>query len=69
MYSAKNISWVYLVKYFWAKNGVFGDLLAKMYAKAPVFLPFSYISGDLEGLFDFYDLLHHHPRAGYSPRQ
>jgi hypothetical protein len=24
------------------------------------FLPFLYISGSLEGLFDFYDPLHHH---------
>ncbi len=26
MYSSNNVSWVYLVKYFIAKNGVFGDL-------------------------------------------
>jgi hypothetical protein len=45
MYSSKNVSWVYLVKYFWAKNGVFGDLLAKTCAKPPAFSPFSYISG------------------------
>jgi hypothetical protein len=28
---------------------------------------FSYISGGLEGLFDFYDPLHHHPRTRHSP--
>jgi hypothetical protein len=69
MYSSKNVSWVYHVKYFWAKNGIFGDLFAKTCAKPSIFLPFLYISGGLEGLFDFYDLLHHHPWTGHSPRQ
>ncbi len=48
MYSSKYISWVYLVKY-----GVFGDFSAKMGAKPPGFLPFLYITGGLEVLFDF----------------
>jgi hypothetical protein len=69
MYFSKNVSWVYLVKYFWVKNGVFGDLKAKMCAKLPVFPPFSYILGGLEGLFDFYDPLHHHPWTGRYPCQ
>ncbi len=69
MYSSKNVSWVYLDKYFWAENGIFGNLFAKTYAKPPNSSPFSYISGGLEGLFDFYDLLHHHPRTRHSPRQ
>jgi hypothetical protein len=65
----KNISWVYLVKYFWAKNGVFGDLYAKTCAKPPVILKFSYISGGFEGLFDCYDPLQHHPWTERSRRQ
>jgi hypothetical protein len=40
MYSSKNVSWVYLVKYFIAKNGVFGDLEAKTCAKPSVFCRF-----------------------------
>jgi hypothetical protein len=31
------------------------------------FAIFKYISGGLEGLFDFYDPLHHHPWTGHSP--
>ncbi len=27
------------------------------------------ISYDCEGIYDFYETLHHHPRAGHSPRQ
>ncbi len=53
VYSSKNVSWVYLVKYLWAKNGVFGALLAKTYAKPPVFSPFLAISYCCEGLYDF----------------
>jgi hypothetical protein len=34
-----------------------------------LFLPFLYISGGLEGLFDFYDPLHRHPLTGRSPCQ
>jgi hypothetical protein len=63
----ENVSWVYLVKYFWAKNGVFGDLQAKTWQNRPFFLQFSSISGNFEGLFDF--PLHHHPWTGHSPRQ
>jgi hypothetical protein len=33
------------------------------------FSPFLHISGGLEGLFNFYDPLHHHPWTGCSPRQ
>ncbi len=34
-----------------------GDLLAKKYMKPPIFFPlFLYISGGMEGLFDFYTL-------------
>jgi hypothetical protein len=29
--------------------------------------PFSYIPAGLEGLYDFFDSLHHHPLAGQSP--
>ncbi len=68
MYSSKNVLWVYLVKYFWVKNGIFGDMFAKTCAKL-LFLPFSYILGGLEVLFDFYDLLHHHSQTGHSLRQ
>ncbi len=35
-----------------------------MCAKPPVFLAFLYILGGFEGLFDFYDTLHHHPWTG-----
>jgi hypothetical protein len=59
--------YVFLKKHL--KNGVFDDLETKTCAKPPVFSPFSSISGGLEGLFDFYDPLHHHPQTGHSPRR
>jgi hypothetical protein len=40
VYSSNNVSWVYLVKYFWAKNGVFDKLFAKTCAKPPFFCRF-----------------------------
>ncbi len=40
-----------------------------MCPKPPLFLQFLYIMGGFEGLFDFYDPLHHHPRTRHSPRQ
>ncbi len=40
-----------------------------MCAKPPVFLLFLSISDGLEGLFDFYDPLHHHPWTRHSPGQ
>jgi hypothetical protein len=36
--------------------------------KTARFLPFLLILDGLEGLFDFYDPLHHHPWTGRSPR-
>jgi hypothetical protein len=36
---------------------------------SPLFVSFSYIPGGMEGLFDFFDSPHHHPRAGHSPCQ
>ncbi len=35
----------------------------------PFFLPFLAISYGCEGLYDFYESVHHHPQAGHSPRQ
>jgi hypothetical protein len=35
--------------------------------KAAVLVPFLYIPGVLEGFFDFFDSVHHHPLAGDSP--
>ncbi len=58
----KKILWVYLVKYFRAKNGVFQP-------KHVWNRPFACSSGGLEVLFDFYDPLHHHLWTGRSPRQ
>jgi hypothetical protein len=52
-----------------SKNGVFGNLKAKTCAKPSTFSLFLHISGGLEGLFDFYDPLHHHAWIGRSPRQ
>jgi hypothetical protein len=49
----KKVSGIYLVKYFWLKNGVFGDLYAKKSVKPSVFSPFTFILGGLEGFFDF----------------
>jgi hypothetical protein len=37
--------------------------------KRAVLAQFSYIPGGLEGLFDFFDSVHHHPLARHSPRQ
>jgi hypothetical protein len=51
------------------KTAFFGNLLAKTCAKPPILSPFLPISGGLEGLFNFYDPLHHHPWTGRSPRQ
>jgi hypothetical protein len=33
----------------------------------PIFLPFLYILGGLEGLFDCFDTIHHHPWPGTPP--
>jgi hypothetical protein len=54
MYSSKNVSGVYFVKYYQVKNDVFGDFLGKKCGKLAVLAPFSYITGSLEGLFDFF---------------
>jgi hypothetical protein len=59
--------YVFLKKHL--KNGVYNDLETKNARNRLFFLPFSSISGGFEGLFDFYDPLHHHPRTGHSPRQ
>jgi hypothetical protein len=67
MYSSKNILGVYFVKYFQVKNSVFGVFKVNKCGKPAIFAPFSYILGGLEGLFDFYDPLHHHPRVGTPP--
>jgi hypothetical protein len=37
MYTSKNILGVYLIKYFWAKNSIFSNYLAKKCRKPPVF--------------------------------
>jgi hypothetical protein len=65
----KKVLGVYFVKYFKVKNGVFGIFKVNKCEKPAVFVPFSYIPGGIEDLFDFFDSLHHHPRAGHSHRQ
>ncbi len=64
MHSSKNISGVNFVKYFQVKKQHFSAV-----RETGRFGAISYISGDLEGLFDFFDFPHHHPRAGHSPCQ
>jgi hypothetical protein len=68
MYSSENVGrTVYLVKYFWVKNGVFGDLKAKKCRKPPVFFA-GIVNFRLRvGIFDSFDSLHHHPLSGHSP--
>jgi hypothetical protein len=66
----KKKSWEYiLLSTFKEKNGVFCIFKVNKWAKLSVFAPFSKVPGGLEGLFDFYDSLHHHPQAGHSPRK
>jgi hypothetical protein len=69
MYSSKNVSGVYFVKYLSVKNGIFGILKINKCRNLAVFALVLYLPGGLEGLFDFYDSLHHHCQAGHSPRQ
>jgi hypothetical protein len=45
----------------------FWQFISQNMRKTARFLPFLYILGGLEGLFDFYDPLHHHPWTGHSP--
>ncbi len=52
-----------------SKKRVFGNLLAKKCVKPPVFSPYLPISCGLEGLFNCYDPLHHHPWTGRSSGQ
>jgi hypothetical protein len=40
---------------------------AIFWAKSAGNRPFLYITGSLEGLFDFFDFPHHHPRLGTAP--
>jgi hypothetical protein len=70
IYSSKNVLGVYLNNYFKVKKtSIFGIFLVNRCRKPAVFALFLYIPGGLEGLFDFYDSLHHHPQAGHSPHQ
>ncbi len=55
---------VNFVKYFKVKNGVFCIFKVNECRIPAVFPQFRYMTGGMEGLFDFFDSLHHHPQDG-----
>ncbi len=68
MYSStKSLEYI-LLSNFEQKTAFLAIYKPKRERNRPFFAIFVY-SGSLEGLFDFYDPLHHHPQAGHSPRQ
>jgi hypothetical protein len=67
MYSSKNVSRVYLVKYFRAKNGVFGNLKAKTCAKPPVFRRFWLFRTAVKVYMTSMNLTNTTPRPGTPP--
>jgi hypothetical protein len=67
MFSLKNIWGVYFVKYFEVKNCIFGKFEVNKCRKPAVLVPSLNIPGGFEGLFAFFDSLHHHSLAGHSP--
>jgi hypothetical protein len=70
MYSSKNVLGVYFLKVLLSKKTPFlGVFLSQEVEQTRGLCAVLYIPGGLEGLFDFYDPLHHHPWARHSPRQ
>ncbi len=62
-----SLEYILLSTYEW--KTAFSAIYKPKCAQNRPFLPFLHISGSLEGLFDFYDPLHHHPWTRRSPRQ
>ncbi len=58
-----------LLSTFERKTAFLAIFQPKCAQNCPFFSPLSFIPGGLEGLFDFYDPLHHHPWTGRPPRQ
>jgi hypothetical protein len=69
MYSSKNVLGVYFLKVLLSKKRRFWRFLSQEVEQTGGLCAVLYILGGLEGLFDFYDPLHHHPWARHSPRQ
>ncbi len=68
MYSSKK-SLDYILLSIFERKTAFSAIYKPKSAWNRPFFMFSSILGGLEGLFDFYESLHHHPRAEHSPRQ
>jgi hypothetical protein len=66
MYTSKNISVVYIAKYSKVKTAFLAIFRTKS-GNPAVLASFSYILGNLESLFDFFDFPHHHPGPGTPP--
>jgi hypothetical protein len=59
----------YILLSTYERKTAFSTIYKPKCARTARFSPFLHISGGLEGLFDCYDPLHHHPWTGRSPRQ
>jgi hypothetical protein len=66
VYSSKNVSWVYLVKYFRVKKQRFRRVIGQY---VPETASFFAVFGYFECLWRYIWTIHHHPRAGHSPCQ
>ncbi len=66
MYSSKNISGVYFVKYFGAKMAFLAIYRPKSPPKSQFFAVFVHFEQHV-GIFDSFDSLHHHPLPGTPP--
>jgi hypothetical protein len=67
MYSSKT-SQDYILLSTFERKTTFSAIYKPKVRETACFWPFLYISGSVEGLFNFSDSLCHHPRAGHSTR-